>query len=29
MSECVAIRDDSSNVRIIKCEWLSSESFEV
>ena len=28
MSECVAITDDSSGGRIIKFEWLSSESFE-
>ena len=28
MSKCVAITDDLSGGRIIKCKWLSSESFE-
>ena len=28
MSECVAITDDSSGGRIIKCEWLSSEALK-
>ena len=28
MSECMAITDDSSVGRIIKCKWLNSKSFE-
>ena len=28
MSECMVITDDLSGGRMIKCEWLSNESFE-